>query len=181
MPAFSPARPKATPVEQSTQTPATPLLFSASASAALNKDPLDFTNHLVASGAHTATPLPSASTTINVESFSLSPMNVKPASDNMSDIEVAIANIGMSVVSQNDDGASAVWNIMQFLLALHLLPLGYWLYTLWRRRGVKDIEYVFRSMSYFIKFLITVNARLMRKSDFRNLRQLRRLVNGRSL
>ncbi|TPX76127.1 hypothetical protein CcCBS67573_g02589 [Chytriomyces confervae] len=71
-------------------------------------------------------------------------------------LDLAIESYGNSLTM---DGASSrgVWSAMELLLFLHTLPILYWIYTLFKSRGVKDVE-------------------MLKRSDIKNLRQLKRLV-----
>ncbi|KAI8842206.1 hypothetical protein BJ741DRAFT_645979 [Chytriomyces cf. hyalinus JEL632] len=71
-------------------------------------------------------------------------------------LDLAIENYGNSLTME---GASSrgVWSAMELLLFLHTLPIMYWIYTLFKSRGIKDVE-------------------TLKRSDIKNLRQLKRLV-----
>ncbi|KAI8607079.1 hypothetical protein BC830DRAFT_1159561 [Chytriomyces sp. MP71] len=72
------------------------------------------------------------------------------------DLDAAINAYGASGGGSGGLG-NGLWTIMEVLVILHTLPIVYWIWTLYRHRGVKDAEYV-------------------KKTDIKNLRELKRLA-----
>ncbi|KAJ3229653.1 hypothetical protein HDU81_005187, partial [Chytriomyces hyalinus] len=90
-------------------------------------------------------------------------------------LDLAIESYGNSLTM---DGASSrgVWSAMELLLFLHTLPIMYWIYTLFKSRGAKDVELsIVPALSG--RWFVFPNAefRTLKRSDIKNLRQLKRL------